>query len=84
MVEPELVQKKIDEVDLPFQQTDNYRVEWASNNGGFELTDDELLLKHRSVISEMIAVSLQFTLVAIDKHSDLIEFFLIRLQDVKF
>jgi len=44
-------------VSLPFTQTDDFRAPHASSNGGFELTDEVLLGKHRSVISEMISVS---------------------------
>ncbi len=50
----------IDASLLPFSQTDDYRAPHASNNGGFELTDEQLLEKHRSVISAMIAVSIRF------------------------
>ena len=53
----EKVQKKIDQVTFPFSQTDDFRAAHASDNGGFELRDEEILGKHRSVIKEMITVS---------------------------
>ena len=51
------MQEGIRAAEFPFSQTDDSRSENASGYGGFELTDDDLLGRHRSVISEMVSVS---------------------------
>lgn len=49
------MQEGIRAAEFPFSQTDDSRSENASGYGGFELTDDDLLGRHRSVISEMVS-----------------------------
>ena len=56
----ELVEQ-FDSLAIPFTQKGDFRADEASGNGGFELYDDVLLGKHRSVIAEMIAVSASMT-----------------------
>ena len=58
--------RKVEEVKIPFKETDDFRAQFASGNGGFELRDEVLLSKHRSVIAEMVAVSLKFYLICSD------------------
>jgi len=46
---------QFEKIVLPYEhRTDDYLAEHSSDKGGFELRDEELLNKHRSVISEMI------------------------------
>ena len=51
------VERKVEAIAIPMARTDDFRVPEASGWGGFELNDDELLSKHRSVITEMVSVS---------------------------
>ena len=51
---------KVNDVIIPFEQTDDYRDPQASSSGGFRLDDQAIISKHRSVIGEMVAVSSPF------------------------
>ena len=52
------ITRRVDELSIPFtERTGDFRAGLASNFGGFELRDQVLLGKHRSVISEMVSVS---------------------------
>ena len=51
------VERKVEALVIPMTRTDDFRDPSASGWGGFELRDDELLGKHRSVITEMVSVS---------------------------
>ena len=52
------ITRRVDELSIPFsERTGDFRAGLASDSGGFELRDEVLLGKHRSVISEMVSVS---------------------------
>ena len=48
------VQQIVQEVALPFSQSDDFRAEFASDSGGFVLKDDVQLDKHRSAVGLII------------------------------
>ena len=56
-------------------RTDDYRVPEASGWGGFELNDDELLSKHRSVITEKVSVSATLFLNSLSMDYDVSSLF---------
>ena len=61
-------------------RTDDYRVPEASGWGGFELRDDELLGKHRSVITEMVSVSNSLYLQSLSMDYDVRSLFKLAIR----